>query len=59
VAEFAFGAKLNLLLTLICEQAVDHLQVVDVVEILGDGLNGFIAEAFSALEVPGVVLLVK
>ena len=59
VAEFAIGTKLNLLLTLLCEQAVSHLQVVDVVEILEDGLEGFIAEALSTLEVPVVVLLMK
>ena len=59
VAEFAFHTKLNLLLTLLCEQAVGHLQVVDVVEILGNDLKCFVAEASSALEVPGVVLLMK
>ena len=56
VAEFAFGAKLDLFLTLLREQA---MRVVDVVKVLGNGLKGFIAEALSALEVPGAVLLVK
>ena len=59
VAEFVFCTKLDLLLTLLRERAVGHLQVVDVVEILGDGLECFVAEASSALEVPGAVLLMK
>ena len=59
VAEFAFRTKLDLFLMLLCEQAVGHLQVVDVVEILGDSLEYFVAEASSALEVPGAILLMK
>ena len=59
MAEFAFCAKLDLLLTLLCEQAIGHLGVVDVVELLGNGLKCFVAEASSALEVPGAVLLMK
>ena len=59
VAEFAFCAKLDLLLTLLREQAVGHLQIVDVVEILGYSRKCLIAEASSALEVPSAVFLVK
>ena len=59
VVGFAFSAKLDLFLKLLSEQAVGHLQDVDVVEVLGNDLKGFIAEASSALEVPGAVLLVK
>ena len=59
VAEFAFGAKLNLFLMLLREHAEGHLQVEDVVEVLGDGLKGFVTEALSALEVPCMVLLMK
>ncbi len=59
VAEFVFHAKLDLLLTLLCKRANSHLRVVDVVEILGDGLECFVAESSSALEVPGAVLLMK
>ena len=54
-----YGVKLDLFLVLFCEQAVSHLQVLDVVEVLGDGLEGFIAEVSSALEVPCTVLRVK
>ena len=59
MAKFTFCAKLDLLLTLLREQAVGHLQIVDVVEILGNGFECFVAEALSALEVPGAVLLMK
>ena len=59
MAEFAFCAKLDLLLTLLREQAVGHLGVVDVVELLSNGLKSFVAEALSALEVQGAVLLMK
>ena len=59
MVEFAFSGKLDLFLTLLCEQAIGHLQVEDILEVLGDGLKFFIAEASSALEVPCIVLLVK
>ena len=59
VAEFAFGAKPNLFVMLLCERAVGHLRVVDVVEVLGNGLEGFITEVSSTLKVPCTVLLVK
>ncbi len=57
--EFAFCAKLDLLLKLLCEQAVGHLQIEDVVQILGDSRECLIPEESSALEVPGAVLLVE
>ena len=57
VAEFAFCAKLDLLLTLLCEQAIGHLQIEDDVEILGNSCECFVAEASSALKVPSAVLL--
>ena len=59
VSEFAFCAKLDLLLTFLHEQAVSHLQIEDVVKILGDSCECLVAEASSALEVPGAVLLVE
>ena len=59
VAKFVFGMKLNLFLTLLCEQAVSHVRVEDILEVLGDGLQFFVAEALSTLEVPCTVLLVK
>ncbi len=59
VSEFVFCAKLNLFLTLLCKQAVGHLRIEDVVEILGDSHECLVAEALSALEVPGAVLLVQ
>ncbi len=59
VAEFVFGVKPGLFLMLLCERAVGHLRVVDVVEVLGNGLEGFIAEVSSTLKVPCTVLLVK
>ena len=58
VLKFAFCAKLNFLLTLICEP-IGHLQIEVVVKILGDSCECLVAEALSALEVPGVVLLVE
>ena len=54
-----FCAKLDLFLALLCEQAVDHLQIEDVVEILGNSCECLVAEASSALEVTGAVLLVE
>ncbi len=59
VAEFAFCAKHDLLLTLLCERAVGHLRIEDVVEILGNSRECLVTEALSALEVPGAVLLVE
>jgi hypothetical protein len=59
VAEFRFGVKLDLFLTLLCEQAIGHLRVEDILEVLGNGLEFFVAEALFALEVPCTVLLVK
>ncbi len=59
VAEFAFCAKLDLLLTLLCERAVGYLRIEDVVKILGDSRECLVAEASSALEVPSAVLLVE
>ena len=58
MAEFVFGVKHNLLLTLLSE-AVGHLHVVDVVKILSNGLEGFVAETLSALKVLVAVLLMK
>jgi hypothetical protein len=59
VVEFAFGAQLELFLTLLREPAVGHLRVEDIVKVLDNGLEGFVAEVSSALEVPCTVLLVK
>ena len=59
VSEFAFCAKLDLLLTLLCEQTVSHLQIEDVVKILGNSRKCLVAEALSTLEVPSAVLLVE
>ena len=59
VAEFALRTKLDLLLSLLCERAIGHLRVVDVVEVLGDSLECLVAEASSTLEVPVVVLQMK
>ena len=59
VVEFASGAKLDLFPTLLCERAVGHLQVEDILEVLGNGFKFFAAEASSALKVPCTVLLVK
>ena len=59
VAEFAFCAKLNLLLMLLREQAVGHLRIEDNVEILGNSRECLVAEASSALKVPSAVLLVE
>ena len=59
VAEFAFCAKFNLLLTLLCEGAVGHLRIEDVVEILGDSCGCLVAEASSALEVLVAILLME
>jgi hypothetical protein len=59
VAEFALGAKLDLFRSLLGERAIGHLRVVDVVEILADGRECFVAETSSALEVLIAVLLVE
>ena len=59
VAEFAFGTKLDLLLMLLREQTVSHLRVKNILEVLGNGLKFFVAEALSTLEVPCTVLLVE
>ena len=59
VAEFMLCTKLHLLLTLLCEGAVGHLRVEDVVEILGDSRECLVAEASSTLKVPVAVLLMK
>ncbi len=59
VAEFALCTKLNLLLSLLRERSIGHLQVVDVVEILADGHECLVAETSSTLEVPIAVLLMK
>jgi hypothetical protein len=59
VAEFALRTKLNLLLLLLRERAVGHLQVVDVVKILTDSRECLLAEALSTLEVPVAVLQMK
>ncbi len=59
VAEFTLCTKLNLLLMLFREGAVGHLQVEDVVEILGNCCKCLVAEASSTLDVPVAVLLMK
>ncbi len=59
VAEFALRTKLDLLLTLLRERAIGHLQVVDVVEILTDRRECLVAETSSTLEVPIAILLMK
>ncbi len=59
MVEFAFCAKLDLLITLLREQAVGHLQIEDAVKILGNSCECLVAEASSALEEPGAVLLVE
>ncbi len=59
VAEFLLCTKLDLLFTLLREKAIGHLQVEDVVEILGDCCECLIAETSSTLEVPVAVLLMK
>ncbi len=59
VAEFALGTKLDLLLSLPCERAIGHLQVVIVVKIFADGCKCLVAETASTLEVPNAVLLMK
>ncbi len=59
VAEFAFCTKLNLLITLLCEGAVGHLQIEDVLEVLGDSHGCLVAEGSSALEVSVAILLMK
>ena len=59
MAEFVFGAKLDLFLTLLCEQAISHLKAKNMHEVLGNGLLFFVAEAPSTLEVPRLVLLVE
>ena len=51
VTEFAPGSKLDLLLTLLCKQAIGHLQVKHILEILGNGLEFLVDEASSALKV--------
>ena len=56
VAEFALRTKLDLLLLLLCERAIGHLRVVDLVKILADGRECLVAEALSTLEVPVAVL---
>ncbi len=45
--------------TFLCERADGHLRIEDVVKILGDSRECLVAEASSALEVPGAVLLVE
>ncbi len=59
VAKFAFCAKLDLLLTLLCERAVGHLRVEDVVKVLDNSRECLVAEASSALEVSVAILLMK
>ncbi len=59
VSEFAFCTKLDLFLTLLREQAVGYLRIEDVVKILGNSRECLLAEALSALEVLGAVLLVE
>ncbi len=59
MSEFGFCAKLDLFLTLLREQAISHLRIEEVVEILGDSNECLVAKALSALEVPGAVLLVE
>ncbi len=59
VAEFALRMKLDLLLLLLCERAIGHLRVVDVVEVLADGRECLVTETSSTLEVPIAVLLMK
>ena len=59
VAEFVLCTKLDLFLTLLCEGAVGHLRVEDVVKILGDSCECLVAEVSSTLEVPVAVLQMK
>ena len=59
MAELTLCTKLDLLLLLLCERAVGHLQVVEVVEVLGDSHRCLVAEASSTLEVPVAVLQMK
>ena len=59
VAEFALGTKFDLFLTLLCKQDVGHLHIEDILEVLDDCLEVFVAEASSALKVPSAVLLAE